>query len=152
MKQGEDKTYVIEMSGTQMSVMQEALEFYSRFMLGQVDHIPMSLDWRLKQEHRIHTNQLIDYAISIIKQEMFGLSSRGSNWGIGARTFPTLEEGKELVEPQIAYEMYKMILYKKRQEFFEENPDSDSWTVHDTPPMHYSGLEFIKIKDKKDVE
>ena len=148
MKSKEDKEYIIEMNETQMSVMQEALEFYSRFMLGQVDYIPASLDWRLKQEHRIHGNPLLGYAVSIIKQEMFGLSSPGSNWGIGARAFPTLKEGKELVEPQIAYEMYKMILYKRHHDWQKDNPDDSSYSVHAYLPLSYSGLKFIKIKDK----
>lgn len=144
------KKYNIELTEKQMIVIQEALEFYARFLLGQVDHIPMSLDFRLKNEHRpSYCNPSLDEAFTTIKKEMFGLVHPNQSYGIGTRRFSTLEEDKEMVEPQIAYEMYKMILYTWRQESIsnsiKEGRDP-GWTVHDDFPSKYSEEPLIKIK------
>jgi hypothetical protein len=147
-----EKKYLIEMNSKQMQVMQDALEFYSRFLHGQVDSIPSCLDYKLKMENRISNNASLEYAVILFKKEMFGIDSRNSHYGIGTRSFNTLQDGKELIEPQIAYEMYKMILYKWNKEWQEENPNESNHSVHSSPPLSYSGLEFINIKDKKDVE
>lgn len=144
------KMYKIELNETQLVVMQEALEFYSRFLHGQVDRIPFSLDFRLKNECRpCYNNQILDDAFWVIKREMFGLKNRGASYPIGARKINTLEEDKELPEPQIAYEMYKMILYLWRQESITKaiaEGKDPGWTVHDDLPLHYSDQPFIKIK------
>ncbi|CAB4158634.1 hypothetical protein UFOVP699_22 [uncultured Caudovirales phage] len=141
--------YNVELTGKQLIVLQEALEFYSRFLLGQVDKIPMSLDFRLKNEHRSsYCNPTLDEAFWIIKREMFGLKHPNSSYGIGMRTFSSLEEDKEITEHQVAYEMYKMILYTWRQENIKksllENKDP-GWTVHDEPPLKYTSEPLIKI-------
>lgn len=144
------KKYQIELNETQLVVMQEALEFYSRFMHGQVDKIPFSLDFRLRNECRPnYSNQILNEGFNIIKREMFGLSNPGSSYAIGAKTISTLEEDKTLPEPQIAYEMYKMMLYTWRQESIEKakkEGKDPGWTVHDSLPLHYSDQPFIKIK------
>jgi hypothetical protein len=141
--------YSIEVTIKQLIVIQEALEFYSRFLLGQVDKIPLSLDFRLKDKHRpSNVNAALDEAFQIIKKEMFGLA-KNTSYSIGTREFSTLEEHKELPEPQIAYEMYKMILYAWRQESIlksAEAGEDPGWTVHDQPPMKYSEEPLIKIK------
>ena len=150
------KKYQIELTEKQMIVMQEALEFYSRFLHGQVDHIPMSLDFRLKNEHRPnYCNPVLDQALSAIKKEMFGINNSGASYGIGTRKFDTLEEDKELPEPQIAYEMYKMILYTWRQESMHKAIDEGKdpgWTVHDSHPLKYTTEPLIKIKKISDEE
>ena len=148
------KKYQIELTEKQMIVMQEALEFYSRFLHGQVDHIPMSLDFRLKNEHRPrYCNRSLDDAITVIKREMFGLAHPNSSYPIGAKRIETLEEDKELPEPQIAYEMYKMILYTWRQESMQKaisEGKDPGWTVHDTLPLKYTTDPLIKIKKIED--
>jgi hypothetical protein len=148
------KKYKIELNETQMVVMQEALEFYSRFLHGQVDRIPFSLDFRLKNEHRpCYSNKTLDEAFWVIKREMFGLVNPGSSYPIGARTIRTLEEDKELPEPQIAYEMYKIILYTWRQESITKSiaeGKDPGWTVHDDLPMTYTSHPFIKVKKIED--
>jgi hypothetical protein len=144
------KRYQIELNETQLVVLQEALEFYSRFLHGQVEKIPFSLDFRLKNECRPHySNPVLDEALGVIKKEMFGLKNPGASYAIGARKINTLEEDKELPEPQIAYEMYKMILYLWRQESITKSVaegKDPGWTVHDYLPLHYSDHPFIKIK------
>jgi hypothetical protein len=147
--------YLIEMSDRQMSVMQDALEFYSRFLHGQLEYIPSCLDWKLKQDHRTHTNPQIKEAINTLKREMFGLDNPNSNWGIGTFHIPTMEEGKEMDEPQISYEMYKMILYTWRQERMEEcqkSGEDPGWTVHDSLPLKYSKERLISISKKQTQE
>ena len=144
------KKYQIELNETQLVVMQEALEFYCRFLLGQVDRIPFSLDFRLKNEHRpSYCNKTLDEAFLVIKREMFGLSNPGSSYPIGTRTIKTLEEDKELPEPQIANEMYKMILYMWRQESIQSSiteGKDPGWTLNDSLPTTYSSHPFINIK------
>jgi hypothetical protein len=84
---------------------------------------------------------------------MFGLTHPNSSYGIGRLSFPTLEEDKTLPEPQIAYEMYKIILYNWRQEAILNAISKDKdpgWTVHDTLPLKYSDEPFIKIKKIED--
>jgi hypothetical protein len=148
------KKYQIELNETQMIVMQEALEFYSRFLHGQVDKIPFSLDFRLRNENRpSYMNPGLDAAFAVIKREMFGLDNPGSSYPIGTKKINTLEEDKELPEPQIAYEMYKMILYTWRQESINKaiaEGKDPGWTVHDTPPMPYTNHPFIKVKKIED--
>jgi hypothetical protein len=145
--------YLIEMSDHQMSVMQDALEFYSRFLHGQVDYIPLCLDWKLKQDHRPHTNPKINEALNTLKKEMFGLEHDNSHWGIGTNHIPTMEEGQKMDEPQISYEMYKMILYTWRQEKMEackKTGEDPGWTVHDSLPLKYSNEKLITISRKKE--
>jgi hypothetical protein len=145
----EEVRYQIEMSDRQMSIMQDALEFYSRFLHGQVDYIPSCLDWRLKQDHRTHINPKIKEALNTIKREMFGLEHENSHWGIGTSHIPTMEDDKKMDEPQISYEMYKMILYTWRQEKMEtckKTGEDPGWTVHDSLPLKYSSEKLISIK------
>ena len=136
------KKYKLELTHKQLSVIQEACEFMSRFSAGQFQYLPPSFvdqlykKWddtneycRRRDTWEIH----LEYA----KKAMLGLSQNES-LGIG---HPELSE-----ESKICYDIYRPILEEFEQEYQAANPDNLSYSVYAYEGLPYSKEGRITIK------
>lgn len=135
--------YRIDFTREQLNVVQQALEFMSRFQAGQVtDFTPNFSNW-LISEH-MKTN---DYAerrdmweehLYKAKEYLFNNFGKYESFGIGSNEQP--EENK------IAYDIYRPILEFLHKEYHDENPDSPKhYSVYSHPGLTYSNEGRIKI-------
>ena len=136
------KKYNLALTEKQLSTIQKACEFYSRFLAGQWE-IPQELQWN---EYRIREkpdnfwdirNQSQDI-VHVAKENFFnGKLSRHASYGIG---------NDELSEyAKIAYDIYRPIL----EQFTKENKEAANHThmsVYDSPGFPYSEEGRITIK------
>ena len=119
--------------------MAEALEFFTRFNSGQMEYMSSSLEkymWDNHKETFSDVRNIHDDVTAIMKRNMFGFQ-RNQHAGISS---PIPEVG-------IGYEMYKMILLKRHQEWQTENPSDESYSVHSSEPLRISDEDLIKIKE-----
>tara|TARA_R110001606_G_C14896682_1_gene593434 strand:+ start:72 stop:485 length:414 start_codon:yes stop_codon:yes gene_type:complete len=134
--------YTIEVNKKQMDVMAEALEFYTRFVSGQMEFKPPALEnwmWKEHKEDWNSKNELYDNSMSIVKNVVFGFA-RNQHAGISS----------PVPEVAIGYEMYKMMLLQRHNEWHEDNPKDTSYSVHSSPPLEISGEEMIIIQKLKE--
>lgn len=135
--------YRIDFTREQLNVVQQALEFMSRFQAGQVtDFTPNFSNW-LISEH-MKTN---DYAerrdmweehLYKAKEYLFNNLNKYESFGIGSKEQP--EENK------IAYDIYRPILELFHEEYHNENPDLPKYySVYGHPGLTYSNEGRIKI-------
>jgi hypothetical protein len=139
--------YNLTLSERQAHITATALEFYMRFCIGQFD-VPdvvsfrqTAKDYRKKhgiEEEYHNIRELMDAA----RKECFPeLSGPGHSYGVGWNDKP------EQQHAQIAYEIYKEILY----EFHKDNSHAN---VHSYKPcLHYSDQpvpEFKPLEAKSD--
>lgn len=93
---GPGLTYTIHLSETQLGVYTEALDFYSRFVTGDVRALPDTL--RLKRYDSWQVNPLLDQ----LKREIFPDLRQGAHYGIGR-----FERQHVGYHGQVAYEMQR---------------------------------------------
>ena len=132
----EQKGYRIMMNEKQALVVAEALEFYSRFMSGQLDHLPPALQGYMIKTKGVpssHFDPSIQKPLTDLQRMLFpDLNGLNNSYGVGSEHIP---------ETSLAYEIYKMIRYTREM----ENP-SDSWNVDQREPMKYSGEPLIDVE------
>lgn len=122
--------YTLAVSETQLRLIAEALEFYTRFCIGQFA-VPSIVEHRKLPEpyKRFDTYDRDRYEQLMLEiRAMFfpELRGPGHSFGVG------WDEKPEQQQAQIGYEVYKWILH----EFHKNN---EHWNVHTSPPMlHYS--------------
>jgi hypothetical protein len=107
------KTYQLSVNQTQARVLQEALDLYSRILMGQLSEV----------SHKIHgpyDHQEANKYLEIAKTIIFPNLERGASYGVGG----ACEESK------ISYEMMAVI---RRFLAFERNPEGDFLVDFDTP-------------------
>ena len=129
--------YQIELTKKQLSVIQEALEFYSRFSAGQVTVLPPHLVGFLFEKHGKYFGESRDAwekHLNKAKEIMFHLSSNAS---IGIGNEELIEEAK------IAYDIYRPIL-----ELFAKDWNDDHTSAYAYPGLSYSKEGRITIKEK----
>jgi hypothetical protein len=135
------KKYKLELSKEQLSVIQEALEFFSRFSSGQLKHLPPSFERFLWDTHEVDEfiakRSIWENALDQAKVAMFDLQPNAS-LGIGNEALT--EEAK------IAYDIYRPILELFTKEYNEEHPEKSSYSVYDHPGNSYSKEGRIIIK------
>jgi len=135
--------YRIDFTREQLNVVQQALEFMSRFQAGQVtDFTPNFRNW-LITEH-MKTN---DYAerrdeweehLYKAKESLFNGFNKYESFGIGSNEQPK--------ENKIAYDIYRPILELFHEEYDNEHPDSQKhYSVYGHPGLKYSEEGRIKI-------
>lgn len=128
-------TYTLTLSENQARTTAAALEFYTRFCIGQFE-VPDVVKWRKKPDGQSDTydRDRFDTLMLEIRAMFFPeLRGIGHSYGVG------WNEKREQQEAQIGYEVYKWILY-------EFNKDSKHYNVHSSPPcLHYSGEPIPKF-------
>ena len=139
--------YNIRMTKKQLDVMAEALEFFTRFNSGQMEYMSPSLEkynWDNHKDTFSDVRDIHDNAAFIMKRNMFGFQ-RNQHAGISS----------DIPEVGIGYEMYKMVLLNRHQEWQAENPDDTNYSVHSSEPLKVSDEPLIRItkqlKQKQDA-
>lgn len=135
------KKYKLELTRKQLSVIQEACEFMSRFSAGQFQYLPPSLEsmlwkkWESNEycKRRDQWEMYLEHA----KKAMLDLYVNES-LGIG---HPELSE-----ESKICYDIYRPILEEFEQEYQVANPDNLSHSVYAHEGLSYSKEGRITIK------
>lgn len=134
--------YQIEFTREQLSVIQEACEFMSRFCTGQLDMLPQSFLGYLRQEKE----SVADYCerrdnwtegLKIAKKAMFPELSTNASYGIGSK----------YEEANICYDIYRPILEQfdlERRETILSKPKH--WSVYSHPGLTTSKEGRISIK------
>lgn len=121
--------YKIELTEKQLLVYREALEFYSRFLAGQLDYLPGIL-YDNKNFHEIKKAMEI-----FVKPLMFPELKGNQSYGIGNI------ENELSGHRQIAYEMYREVFVL----MVKENPDG-GFSVYNSPTLKYSGEPLPTVK------
>lgn len=133
--------YQIEFTREQLSVVQQACEFMSRFCTGQLDMLPQSfLGYLHKKDEPV-----ADYCerrdnwtegLKIAKKAMFPELSTNASYGIGSK----------YEEANICYDIYRPILEQFTKEYKEANLAINNWSVYDHPGLTTSKEGRISIK------
>ena len=132
--------YSIKMSEKQLIVMREALEFYSRFLSGQVTYLPDAFyKWLYENDKTSKVSYEIRDALLLFKRCAFDLEDNES-YGVGSKETPP--------EVDISYEMYRKVFEYFAQKEKEKNPNKH-WSVYDNPSgVKYTEEPFIEIEEK----
>jgi len=136
--------YTIELNKKQMDVMAEALEFYTRFVSGQMEYKPPALESHMWDKHKDDWSSIIETyenCMFTAKKVAFGFR-RNEHAGISS----------PIHEVAVGYEMYKMMLLQRHNEWQEDNPKDMSYSVHSSPPLKISGEDMIIIQKLKESE
>jgi hypothetical protein len=108
--------YEINLSERQLMVYREALEFYSRFLAGQLNYLPMCLFGR---------HDVSEAMQKFVKPLLFPDLRENESYGIGITKDPLSEER------QIAYEMY-------REVFVFQQKGNPGWDCYKSDTLKYS--------------
>jgi len=149
--------YTIELTEKQMRLMAKALEQHSRIICGHMTiHTVPAIDHTLNRvqykegenwDKYMENSQKVEELLFEIKKCMFDGTDMGTdewrhgNHGIGWDN-----------EADMAYDMYKMILYTFENERQSKEGDEYQGNVHSTPPLHNSDQPLIKVNVKSDRE
>ena len=128
----------IELSEKQLLIMREALEFYSRFLSGQVDDIPDELKFKCNRNGR---GDELREAQQKLKRVLFPELLHNEAYGVGAARGDRMGEQR-----QISYEMYRQI-YVYQTAKRKLSGDDVSMNVYDSPTMRYSDEKLIEIQE-----
>lgn len=131
------KRIIIKMTEKQMFVARDALEFYSRFLSGQLDYLPDELRCRKRADP-----EAVSLALRNLKQALFPELHPNESYSIG-RCDDTLSEAR-----QIAYEEYRQIYVYQTAERKDAGEDV-SMNVYAYPTMRYSKEPLIEIKPEE---
>lgn len=129
----------------QLLLICEAVEFYHRFMSGQLDALPNELKFRCDDKTRL--SQTLAQLKTVLFPELFGNEA----YGVGAPT-KTLMPGIHLSDREkelrdISYEIYRQLYVHFTAERKAAGGDV-SYSVYDYPTMRYSGEPLIEITYK----
>ena len=134
--------YQIEFTKEQLSVVQQACEFMSRFCTGQLDMLPQSFQGYLRKEKEsvddyCQRRDLWLHGLKIAKKAMFPELSTNASYGIGSK----------YEEANVCYDIYRPILEQfdlERRETILSEPKS--WSVYSSPGLTTSKEGRISIK------
>jgi hypothetical protein len=120
--------YTVTMSEDQLRIMREALEFYSRFLAGQMGAFPQAFQNILWGKELNNFSPEVLGPISYLKKVIFDFEPSES-YGI--------HSNEVCKEAKIAYDMYYMIYHK----FVK-----DSMSAYKHPPLKTSDEDLINIE------
>ena len=134
--------YQIEFSKEQLQVVQQALEFTSRFCAGQVTFLAPFIDVQILQNCGSHDRfmqkrEVYEHALEVFKLNAFPDLTTNEAFGIGS--------SKLREEAKICYDIYRPILEHFDKELREKNPDI-GYSVYQYPGMTFSKEGKIIIK------
>jgi hypothetical protein len=147
--------YTIELNEKQIRMLAQVLEQHSRIICGHIStHTIPSIDYVLHKRYKdkfdeyIKMRNLLDEKLFEVKQLMFDgedmANMRHGNYGIHYSE-----------ESDLAYEMYKQILYTFEREDYEKcikNGEKYSGNVHSGTPIKLTDEPCIKVNYKSDRE
>lgn len=141
------KKYKLELTKKQLSVIQEACEFMSRFSAGQLNSFSSSLEgylWNKWENDDVYFNRkkCWEKHLNAAKQYMFDLPINAS---LGINNPELTEEAK------ICYDIYRPILELQEMEYRVENPKYNNYSVYSHEGLAYSKEGRIKIKVLENV-
>lgn len=134
--------YQIEFSKEQLMVVQQALEFASRFCAGQVNYLAPFIEEQIllncgSHDKFIEAREQYEHHLSMFKLNAFPNLSYNESLGIGSSM---LQE-----EAKICYDIYRPILEQFDKELREANPNTE-YSVYQNPGMTFSKEGRITIK------
>lgn len=118
----------IKVTEKQAQIIEAALEFYMRWCIGQMRHIPGVLEGRFLDKNPDMTFEDLEITLNEVKKLLFPEHSRNSSFGVGWNEKP------EQQHAQIAYEIWVCI----KACFGQSRYDT---------PLHYS-QESLPIVEK----
>ncbi len=135
------RIYQLNLNKKQLDVVQESLEFFSRFCAGQW-RIPDSMEFKEyenanKDSGFWEIRNAVEDSFRALKSELTGMRLN-EFYGIGS--------DKLCESAKIAYDLYRPVLELRSKEYKEANPDKDSWNVYSSPGLSYSKEGRIEIK------
>jgi hypothetical protein len=128
---------ISDLTELQMSVLLEALEFYQRFISGQVCDLPEHLRFRLRKSPEAQE------AMRQLKSALFPELLPNESIGVGRIRDETEREDRRRM---VAYEMYRQIYVFNTRRAKLEGKDT-SMSVYDHPTMRYSGEPLIEFAE-----
>ena len=133
--------YQIEFTREQLSVVQQACEFMSRFCCGQLDMFPESFKGYLHKQSKDIDDYCLrrddwELCLKRAKSRMFPELSTNASYGIGSK----------YEEANICYDIYRPILEQFTKEHRPENPDENNYSVYGHPGLTTSKEGRISIK------
>ena len=134
--------YQIEFSKEQLSVVQQALEFASRFCAGQVNYFAPFIEAQIlrncvSHDKFIEARKQYEHHLDMFKRNAFPNLYDNESLGIGNSM---LQE-----EAKICYDIYRPILEQFDKELREKNPDI-GYSVYQSPGLTFSQEGRITIK------
>lgn len=134
--------YQIEFSKEQLSVVQQALEFASRFCAGQINYFAPFIEAQILRncithDKFIEAREQYEHHLSMFKLNAFPNLSYNESLGIGSSM---LQE-----EAKICYDIYRPILEQFDKELREKNPDI-GYSVYQNPGLTFFQEGRITIK------
>jgi len=133
--------YQLELTRKQLSVIQEACEFMSRFCTGQLDMLPQSFAGYLQKdkesvEDYCERRNRWESSLRNAKRAMFPELMPNASYGIGSK----------YEESNICYDIYRPILEQFTKEYREENIPVNNYSVYGHPGLTTSKEGRIAIK------
>lgn len=133
--------YQLELTRKQLSVIQEACEFMSRFCTGQLDMLPQSFQGHLRKEKEsiddyCQRRDMWKHGLSIAKKAMFPELNDNASYGVGGK----------YEESNICYDIYRPILEQFTSERNSENLHNAQYSVYAHPGLTTSKEGRITIK------
>lgn len=124
----------IEVNENQVYIIREALDFYSRFIMGQFEQIDRLMinhsDFWRDYDNRERLDSLIKEMRDIIYPELKGYA----HWGIFNDRCPQ--------ESKIAYDIIQVL----RHELWKIKDDKRNFTVDANPPLQSGNEELCKVE------
>lgn len=132
--------YQLNLTRKQLSSIQEACEFMSRFCTGQPEVLPQSFEGHLhKKDEPIdaYCERRDNWKIGLLmaKKAMFPELNPNASYGISTK----------YEEANICYDIYRPILEQFSKEYKVDNPEK-SYSVYDHPGLTTSKEGRISIK------
>lgn len=126
--------YYIKLSAHQLQTTKDALEWYSRFLMGQVDHLPPVIAWSNKV-----SRWKLEELFKPVKEYLFPKLPWGGFYNIGDN------EHEFSKEAQISYEIYRKI-YEFDVQQRKANGDPCLGNVYAREGLHYTNEPKVVIE------
>lgn len=119
-------TYQITLSRRQMECLADGMEFFSRFIAGQLEYLPEILKNQGCEFHELVHRKLM------LKKTLFPDLATTESRGIGWSEDPIQQE------IQISYELYRDVRVQFRKEERSNESQAEVSSVYDRETLHYS--------------
>jgi len=124
------ETYNITLSEKQLQVYRDALEFYSRFLSGQIEESSLPPVLRCSEYNKDELRESLKKVKSIIFPELLENQYYGIGWN-----------GKPLSEQrQVAYEMYREVYV------YHTRLSGVDYSCYNSPTLKYSNEPLAEVK------
>lgn len=134
--------YQIEFSKEQLRVVQQALEFASRFCAGQVNYLAPFIEEQIllnygSHDRFIEARNRYTFDLAMFKQNAFPNLNENESLGIGC--------SKLVPDAKVCYDIYRPILEQFDKELREANPNT-GYFIYQNLGMAFSKEGRITIK------